>query len=96
MEYFRAVFNGSGILDVFTTYHIHIFYHLAKWIIEWTPELYSLQYLITVVLFFKSLTLEMHLLPKYLQGKVYIIEKTLSLSLNAIFHSKSFEFSRWK
>lgn len=59
---------------------IELFYELLNYILS----------NISVVLFCKSLTLEMHLLPKCLQGKAYIVEKTLSLSLNAIFHSKSF------
>lgn len=33
MEYFSEVFHKFGILEILTTYPIHVFYHLANWTI---------------------------------------------------------------
>lgn len=33
MENVRDVFNKCGILEMFTIYPIHVFYHLANWTI---------------------------------------------------------------
>ena len=32
--YFRDAFNQSGILEIFTPYPIHVFYHVANWTIR--------------------------------------------------------------